>query len=269
MTASITPSRSSSAPSRGFSVQSSTSAWTASWRGRRPSGPISTSPPGAYLLVTGAFSATLVVVSVWIVRAFAPEAAGSGVQEIEGAMEGKRVVRWRRVLPVKFFGGFLSLSSGLVIGREGPTIHIGASIAQVLAEAVRLSDRERCGLLAAGGAAGLAAAFGAPLASILFVIEETRRQFPYTLRTYTALMLASVTSGIVTEVIAGRRPFMAMVAPETPVAWLPAFVVLGVALGALGVAFNKGIVWSLDATLALGKRAPFRVYRYDTQTHKM
>lgn len=215
--------------------------------------------PAIYPLVTGAIAALLTVIPVWLVRTFAPEAGGSGVQEIEGAMEGLRAVRWLRVLFVKFFGGFLALGSGLVIGREGPTIHIGASIAQAFSEGLRTPTRESRGLLAAGGAAGLTAAFGAPLASILFVIEETRRQFPYTLKTYTALMLACVTSGIMTEVIAGRRPFMAMVTPETPVQILPAFVVLGLLLGAFGVVFNRALVWSLDMAHLIGQRTTFYI----------
>jgi CIC family chloride channel protein len=213
----------------------------------------------AYLVVTGAIAAVMVVASVWLVRTFAPEAAGSGVQEIEGAMVGLRRVRWLRVLPVKFFGGFLSLGSGLVVGREGPTIQIGASVSQAFSEWLRLPIRDGRGLLAAGGAAGLAAAFSAPLASILFVIEETRRQFPYSLKTYTGLMLASVTSGIVTEAIAGRRPFMALAVPDVPLAWLPAFVVLGILLGGLGVVFNRALVWSLDFALAIGRRASFYI----------
>jgi len=213
----------------------------------------------AYLLVTGTVAAVMCVISVWLVRTFAPEAGGSGVQEIEGAMVGLRKVRWLRVLLVKFFGGFLSLGSGLVIGREGPTIHIGASISQAFSEWFRFSVRDGRGLLAAGGAAGLAAAFSAPLASILFVIEETRRQFPYSLKTYTALMLASVTSGIVTEAIAGRRPFMALTVSDVPLTWLPAFVVLGVLLGALGVVFNRVLVWSMDLSLAIGRRSSYYV----------
>lgn len=212
------------------------------------------------ILAASVISAVMVLISVWLVRTFAPEAGGSGVQEIEGAMAGLRTVRWKRVLPVKLFGGFLSLGAGLVIGREGPTIHIGASVAQGWSNSLRLPTTESHGLLAAGGAAGLAAAFGAPLASILFVIEETRRQFPYSLKTYTALMLACVTSGIVTEALAGRRPFMLVNVPDIPLEWMPAFVVLGALLAVLGVGFNRALIWSLDLTLRLGKRTNFYLF---------
>jgi CIC family chloride channel protein len=214
---------------------------------------------GAFLLIAGMVAAAMCVLSVWLVRTFAPEAGGSGVQEVEGAMEGLREVRWRRVLPVKFFGGLLSLSSGLVVGREGPTIHMGAAVSQGFSEWLRLPSREARGLLAAGAAAGLTAAFSAPLASILFVIEETRRQFPYSLKTYTGVMLAAVTSAVVTEALAGRRPFMALAVPDTPLLWLPAFVVLGIMLGVLGVVFNRALIWSMDASLAIGRRLSFYI----------
>ncbi|MFS8038332.1 H(+)/Cl(-) exchange transporter ClcA [Xanthobacter sp. AM11] len=212
-----------------------------------------------FLLMTGAIAAALVVVSVWLVRTFAPEAGGSGVQEIEGAMEGLRTVRWQRILPVKFFGGLLSLGSGLVVGREGPTIHMGASVAQAASEGLRLPARENRGLLAAGAAAGLAAAFSAPVASILFVIEETRRQFPYSLKTYTGVMLASVTSGVVTQSIVGPRPFMAIQVADVPLAFLPAFVMLGIVLGFMGVVFNRCLVWSMDLSLGIGRRSSFYI----------
>jgi len=213
----------------------------------------------ADIMATGVIAAAMVVISVWLVRTFAPEASGSGVQEIEGAMAGLRTVRWRRVLPVKFCGGFLSLGAGLVIGREGPTIHIGAAVSQAFSDWLKLPVRDGHGLLAAGGAAGLAAAFSAPLASILFVTEETRREFPYSFKTYTGLILASVTSGIVTEAIAGRRPFMALIAPQVPLVWLPVFVVLGILLGGLGVLFNRTLIGALDLTLAIGRRSSFYI----------
>lgn len=216
-------------------------------------------PVWGFLAACGLFAALLVVAATWLVRTFVPEAGGSGVQEVEGAMEGLRVVRWKRVLPVKFVGGLMALGSGLVVGREGPTIHMGASVAQATASWFSLGTRDARGLLASGAAAGLAAAFNAPLAAVLFVIEETRRQFPYGFKTYSAVILASVASGIVTEAITGTRPFMEVVVPETPLSYLPAFVVLGVLLGLLGVLFNRCLVWGLDFSLAVGTRSSFYI----------
>ncbi|MCJ8145279.1 H(+)/Cl(-) exchange transporter ClcA [Ancylobacter sp. A5.8] len=218
----------------------------------------STTLEGPYLLAAGAgLAAFCMVLSVWLVRRFAPEAAGSGVQEIEGAMAGMRVVRWHRVLPVKFVGGLLALGSGLVAGREGPTIHMGASIAKAAADWQRYTGADMHGLLAAGGAAGLAAAFNAPLAAILFVIEETRRQFPYSGRTYAAVSLACAMSGIVTTALSGAVPYMMMPVVEVPLAQLPVFAVMGLILGIAGVGFNHGLIWSLDQARRFGLRLSF------------
>lgn len=217
------------------------------------------SGPGLYV-AGGLVAAAMTVVALWLVRAFAPEASGSGVPEIEGAMEGLREVRWHRVLPVKFVGGVLSLGSGLVLGREGPTIHIGASVAKAAADLSRLSGTDMRGLLAAGGAAGLAAAFNAPLAAVLFVIEETRRQFPYSSRTYIGVVLASLASAIVTEYLTGNVPYMALPVSQMPYGALPAFIGLGVVLGAVGVAFNRTLVWSLDHVRRLGQRRSFYIF---------
>ena len=206
------------------------------------------------VLVAGAVAAVMVTLSVWLVRRFAPLAGGSGVQEVEGAIGGVRQIHWRQVLAVKSVGSFLSLGSGLVVGPEGPTIHIGAATAQGFSQWLRLPGIDQRAIIGCGAAAGLTAAFGAPVAGILFVLEETRRQFPYSFRTYTALILASVTSGIMIVAIAGRRPFMDVVVNVVPLAWLPGFVLLGVVLGALGVVFNRCLIWSLDFGLAIGRR---------------
>lgn len=215
---------------------------------------------GPRLYVAAALiGAAMAVSSLWLVRRFAPEAGGSGVPEIEGAMEGLRQVRWHRVLPVKFFGGLLSLSSGMVLGREGPTIHMGASIAKAAADAFRLPSEDMRGLLAAGGAAGLAAAFNAPLAAVLFVIEETRRQFPYSPRTYIGVVLASLASAIVTEYLTGNEPYMLLAVSEVPYGALPAFIVLGAILGAAGVGFNRTLIWCLDQARRLGQRSSFYI----------
>lgn len=199
----------------------------------------------------------ITVLCAFIVRRFAPEAGGSGVQEIEGAMEGLRVVHWRRVLPVKFVAGILSISSGLVLGREGPTIHIGASLGAALNDFFKSSVPERRGLLAAGAAAGLACAFNAPLAAVLFVIEETHRQFPYTFRTYMGVIAAAMLSTVMTQLIGGTAPDLSMPVVQTSLSLLPGFVALGCALGFIGVGLNKSILWSGALATRMHARIPY------------
>lgn len=209
------------------------------------------------VVLAAGIAATGLVAAFFLTRRIAPEAAGSGVQEIEGAMEGLREVRWRRILPVKFVGGVLSLSSGLVAGREGPTIHMGAAIAQAISERMGLTQAELRGLLAAGAAAGLAAAFNAPLAAILFVIEETRKQFRYTFRSYTAVIIASGASAIGMELVGGTAPPLKLANAAMPLSMIPAFLILGVALGGLGIVFNRTLLFMLDWTATTFRRVPF------------
>ena len=212
-----------------------------------------------WALVGAAAGVTLVcaVLAAFIVRRVAPEAGGSGVQEIEGAMEGLREVRWRRVLPVKFFAGVAAISSGLVLGREGPTIHIGASISAATAEFFGGTELERRGLLAAGAAAGLACAFNAPVAAVLFIIEETHDEFPYTFRTYIGVIFAAFASTVVTQMIGGTAPDLPIAAESAPLALLPVFLALGAVLGVVGAALNASILWALDLNARVQRRAPY------------
>ncbi|MFO1080580.1 MAG: H(+)/Cl(-) exchange transporter ClcA [Reyranellaceae bacterium] len=209
------------------------------------------------IAIGAAVGAAMVLVAFLLTRHLAPEAAGSGVPEVEGALEGLRTVHWRRVLPVKFLGGLLALSSGLVGGREGPTIHMGASIGAFLVERLRLGKSDLHTLLAAGAAAGLSAAFNAPLAAVLFVIEETRKQFSYTFRSYVAVIAASAASAFGMELVGGTAPPLLLATTGLPLPVVPSFMVLGALLGLLGVAFNRSLVLAMDTTASVFRRAPF------------
>ncbi|MDE1210697.1 H(+)/Cl(-) exchange transporter ClcA [Vibrio aestuarianus] len=193
-------------------------------------------------------SAALAFVGYFLVHRFAPEAAGSGIPEIEGAMDGMRPVRWWRVLPVKFFGGMGALGSGMVLGREGPTVQMGGAIGRMVSDIFRIkNDDTRHSLLASGAAGGLAAAFNAPLAGIMFVIEEMRPQFRYTLISVRAVIISAVAANIVFRMINGQAAVIHMPqyqAPELAALWL--FLLLGGLFGIFGVLFNKLITLSQD-----------------------
>lgn len=196
----------------------------------------------AWLLWPLAFvlSALLAMVGYLLVRTLAPEAAGSGIPEIEGALEELRPVRWWRVIPVKFIGGMGSLGAGMVLGREGPTVQIGGNVGKMLVDLFRLKSAEsRHSLLATGAAAGLSAAFNAPLAGILFIIEEMRLQFRYSLISIKAVFIGVITSSVVYQYFNGAASVIQigrLQAAASDTLWL--YLLLGMLFGVVGVAFN-------------------------------
>jgi len=200
-------------------------------------------------------SATLAFIGYYLVHRFAPEAAGSGIPEIEGAMDGMRPVRWWRVLPVKFFGGMGALGSGMVLGREGPTVQMGGAIGRMVTDLFRIqNDDTRHSLLASGAAGGLAAAFNAPLAGIMFVVEEMRPQFRYSLISIRAVIISAVAANIVFRYINGQDAVITMPqyhAPELPALWL--FLLLGALFGVFGVIFNRLVTFSQDMFIRVHK----------------
>ncbi|MBK1643877.1 chloride channel protein [Thiocapsa imhoffii] len=207
--------------------------------------------PGWLLLML--LGALVLVAAMWLVRRFAPETAGSGVQEVEAILAGERQLRWKRVLPVKFVAGTLAVGSGLVLGREGPTIHMGAALGQMASERIESQPGANRALIAAGAAAGLATAFNAPLASIVFVTEELREHFEYRFATIQSVILACCAAVVVSGWMLGQGPDLAM--PDlnmAPLEALPLFLVLGILIGALGVLFNRLLLGSVASFRALG-----------------
>lgn len=200
------------------------------------------------LVSTG--SSMLMVFLAWLgVRYIAPDAAGSGVQEIEGALLHKRTVNWRRLLPVKFVGGVLALSAKMVAGREGPTIQMGANLGDMLGEMLHIKSRRRDTLIAAGAAAGLATAFNAPLAGVLFVIEEMRNEFNFNFTNFKMVAICCVMATITNCAIMGSAPAIPLVVFDAPVLeslWF--FFFFGLVAGGAGLLFNRSLMLWLSIT---------------------
>lgn len=193
------------------------------------------------ILIWPAIAALLAILSIWITHRFAPEAAGSGIPHIKGVLQHTAQLRWRRVLPVKLVGGAAALVSGLSLGREGPTVQLGAAVAQLTARFLALPRRSHSQLVAAGAGAGLAAAFNAPLAGFIFVIEELRRELSPL--TSSLALIAAITADVVSRGLLGQQPsFLTRGAPTPPLSALPLFLLIGVLAAFIALAFNKSLI---------------------------
>ena len=201
-------------------------------------------------LVAIPISSVMAGLAFYLTHRFAPEAGGSGIPEIEGAMEGMRPVRWKRVLPVKFFGGLLALGSGMALGREGPSVQLGANIGRMISDIFKVDKVDSQALLAAGATAGLAAAFNAPLAGIMFVIEEMRSQFNYSLTSTKSVFMSAVMATMVMRLITSQDAVIQVTHyshPDLMSLWL--YLLLGFCFGVIGILFNKMVLATLDMFL--------------------
>jgi CIC family chloride channel protein len=186
-------------------------------------------------------------VAVWLVRRFAPEAAGSGIPHLKAVVLGERQMTWRRLLPVKFVAGVLGIGGGLALGREGPTIQMGGATGLMVSEWFRVKpgEGERRALIGAGAGAGLSAAFNAPLAGLVFVLEELQGSF--TPVVFVAAFLASVTADVVGRVITGEMPvFPLRDMPAPTVHAVPVALAVGLVCGFGGILFNRSLLKTLD-----------------------
>lgn len=183
--------------------------------------------------------------AAWLVRRYSPVASGSGIPHVEVVLEGKLPPAPFRLLPVKFAGGALAIGSGFALGREGPTVQMGASLADLIGTICRITWVDRRILIAAGAGAGLATAFNAPIAGAIFVLEELVRRFEP--RTAMVALGASATAISVSRVILGDTPdFNVEGLAYAEAGARPLFLVLGLLLGLFAVLYNR----TLLATIA-------------------
>nr|WP_231750798.1 ClC family H(+)/Cl(-) exchange transporter [Mycobacterium sp. NAZ190054] len=209
--------------------------------------------PGPGWLIPLTAVAACAAVAALIVR-WEPLAVGSGIPHVEAVFLGRAPAPRLRVVPARFAGGVLAIGSGLVLGREGPTVHMGAAIGAQTARRTRLPEGEARTMQAALSGAGLAVAFNAPLAGVLFTLEEVTKSW----RPQTVLVSVFAAAAAVggSRLLLGDDPDF-RVGPVAPpdFAWLPLFLVFGVGTGLLGAVYNVVVLWALDHLGAL-RRVP-------------
>jgi len=176
-----------------------------------------------------------------------PDARGSGVPQTKAALYAREGVITGGTIFGKFFCTSATLASGIPLGREGPSVQVGAGIASVLARRLGLRPRSVQALIPAGAAAAIAAAFNTPLAGVIFSLEEIIGDLHAPV--LGSVVLASATSWLVLRMLLGNNPLFQVPQYQLvhPVEFA-IYAVLGVLGGLVSVAFTK---------LLLGMRAWF------------
>jgi len=196
------------------------------------------------LAVLVAVAAAATALAAWLVRRFSPEASGSGIPHVEAVLHETKSPASYAVLPVKFIGGLTAIGAGLALGREGPTVQMGASVSHLVGTLFRRNAADARILLAAGSGAGLATAFNAPIAGSVFVLEELVRRFDT--RITIATLGASAAAISVSRLILGDAPdFLLDPLPYPAIGSTPVFIVFGLFVGILGMAYNRAILGCL------------------------
>ena len=190
-----------------------------------------------FLLVV-AVCAGATAIAAWLVRRFSPHAAGSGIPHVEAVLRGELPPIPFRLIPVKFFGGLLAIGAGLALGREGPTVQMGASLAHLVGKIFGRSWPDCRVLIAAGAGAGLGTAFNAPIAGAVFVLEELVQRFER--RIAIAALGASATAIGVARLLLGDTPdFDVSGLGYGDAGTRPLYFAFGAFAGLLAVAYNR------------------------------
>ncbi|MBB1079031.1 ClC family H(+)/Cl(-) exchange transporter [Limosilactobacillus sp. STM2_1] len=186
-----------------------------------------------YILIT----LLIVLLLSRIVKPVLLDLVGSGVPQIEAVLLNEHHMNAWSVLWRKFVGGLLAICPGLFLGREGPCIQMGACIGQLLGEHMRMSEKEKRFLLGCGVAAGLSAAFSAPLAGVIFLMEEIT--FNFQPQGCITALAAAIASDFVTILFFGVRPCLYLpLHANLPKESYPWLLFLGVLIGLLAYLYQ-------------------------------
>jgi len=181
------------------------------------------------------------LISGLLVYKLAPETSGSGIPYVKVAlMKSGAVIRVRTIF-VKFFAGVTGIGTGLSLGREGPSVQLGAGIGSFIGKLFNLKGSNKDNLIAAGAGAAISATFNAPVAGTLFILEELTRKFTPSLLFMG--IIATVASSAAGRYFMGANPAfnVHLVPVGISKGILLICVITGVLSGVFGVLFSKTI----------------------------
>ena len=182
------------------------------------------------------------LVGGWLLFRFFPDARGSGIPQTRAALVLRNGYISLRTAIGKFVCSSISLGSGVALGREGPSVHIGGGIASVAGRRLGLGPEQIRSLIPVGTAAAVAAAFNTPLAAVLFTLEEILADLHA--RVVGSVVIGAATSWIVLRLILGDEPLFHVPAYQLvhPIEFV-FYALLGLAGGIVSTLFVKALLW--------------------------
>ncbi len=202
---------------------------------------------------------------------FDAQVAGSGIPQIKGMLQGRaRMVKPLRLLALKFFATVLGIGAGLSLGRAGISVQFGAAVGNFFTKIFYAGKKRHAAvegkfLLTAGAGAGLAAIFNAPLAGVVFCIEDLRKKFSHEM--LITAVTAAVMASFVVKMVFGVRPVFETITATSlriptvmtvptlemmatlaaaPLKFAALFILLGVFCGVTGALFTRALLFALD-----------------------
>ncbi len=165
----------------------------------------------------------------------------------------ERLAYYEGHLPIKnalmqFFGGALAIISGHSVGREGPSVHLGAASASLMGQWLRLPNNSIRTLVACGSAAAIACSFNTPLAGVIFSMEVVMME--YSIAGFTPVILAAVSATVLSRMAFGAQPAFMVPALELVSFWeLLVIIVMGLLIGGIAALFIKFLKWITEKGL--------------------
>ncbi len=174
-----------------------------------------------------------------------PMIAGGGIPQVKKEISGTLSRHWKRVIPAKMTGGFLCILGGLSLGRCGPSVQLGAMAGQGVSQILRRGEEEERCLMTCGAGAGMAATFHAPLAGMIFALEEIYKKS--SMGMFISVLTASITADFMVSGITGPYPiFRFQLSGMLPQRYYWMLLLLGILLGFLG-AFHSWVMLRVQA----------------------
>lgn len=185
-----------------------------------------------------------------------PDTAGSGIPQVDAEVIGRKNMAWHRVIIAKFIEGTAVALAGLSMGREGPSVQLGGMSGKAVSRLLGRKRGEERLLVTCGAAAGMSAAFHAPLTGVLFAIEEIHKEFTASL--IISVMASSLTADYLVSGVLGVSPVVRLeFIQDLPHGEYGHLVLLGILCGILGALHNRGMFACQDLYKKIPARTPY------------